>query len=69
MSKRRRRALPPEPLEFAFEYLKDFRAYLMLLALVYLYRFILRRIQGEAELVDEGEDPDEPATASERFLV
>jgi DNA-binding LytR/AlgR family response regulator len=57
------------PLEFAFEYLKDFRTYLMILALVYLYRFILRRIQGEAELVDEGEDPDEPPTTSERFLV
>ncbi len=57
------------PLEFVFEYLKDFRTYLMMLALVYLYRFILRRIQGEAELVEEGEDQDGAATVSERFLV
>lgn len=57
------------PVEFVFEYLKDFRTYLMILALVYLYRFILRRIQGEAELVDEGEDPSETPTPSERFLV
>ena len=57
------------PTEFAFEYLKDFRAYLMILALIHLYRFILRRIQGEAELMDEGEALDEPAVTSERFLV
>ena len=56
-------------LEFTFEYLKDFRTYLMILALIYLYRFILRRIQGEAELVDEGESPSGPATTSERFIV
>ena len=41
----------------------------MILALIHLYRFILRRIQGEAELMDEGEALDEPAVTSERFLV
>ncbi len=58
------------PLEFAFEYLKDFRTYLMTLALIYLYRFILRRVQGEAELMVEGEhEPESRAPTSERFLV
>lgn len=65
----RRYAWDNWPAEFAFEYLKDFRSYMMILALVYLYRFILNRIRGEAELMDEGESADEPAVTSERFLV
>ncbi len=65
----RRYAWDNWPVEFAFEYLKDFRTYMMILVMVYLYRFILRRIQGEAELMDEGDNPDAPAVTSERFLV
>ena len=53
--------------EFGYEYLKDFRTYFVLLALIYLYSFVLRRLQGEAELIDEGDDA-EPRT-SDRFLV
>ncbi len=55
--------------EFGYEYLKDFRTYIMLLALVYLYNFIIRRLQGEAELVAEGREQDTQQSTSERFLV
>lgn len=55
------------PREFAYEYLKDFRTYILVLALVYLYRFILRRLQGEAGLV--GADHDDQEQVSDRFLV
>lgn len=51
-----------------YEYLKDFRAYLGILALIYLYRFVLRRLQGEARFVAEGEE--EPVRdPPDRFLV
>jgi DNA-binding LytR/AlgR family response regulator len=59
------------PDEFFYEYLKDFRSYAGFLALVYLYRFVLRRAQGEAQFLAEG---TEDVTASQqpvtdRFLV
>ncbi|MEL7185695.1 MAG: LytTR family DNA-binding domain-containing protein [Pseudomonadota bacterium] len=53
--------------EFGYEYLKDFRTYLLILALVYLYRFVLRRLQGEAGFVSEGSQVS--AAVSDRFLV
>jgi len=57
------------PVEFGYEYLKDFRAYLLIIVIVYLYRFVLRRLQGEAGFLDEQRD-EEPATGlSDRFLV
>lgn len=43
------------PTQLFYEYLKDFRSYFSLLALVYLYRFILFRLQGEASLLDASE--------------
>lgn len=54
--------------EFAYEYLKDVRTYFYFLAFIYLYRFVLRRLRGEAGFVDAG---DEPAAVSspDRFLV
>ncbi len=55
--------------EFIYEYLKDFRAYLMLVVLVYLYRFILRRLQGEAGFLGEEQDEVPAAGISDRFLV
>lgn len=55
------------PREFAYEYLKDFRTYMLVLVLVYLYRFILRRLRGEAGFVDTERDDDAPV--SDRFLV
>lgn len=59
------------PGELFYEYLKDFRAYWGFIATIYLYRFILRRLQGEAQFLAEGgEDaptPQQPVT--DRFLV
>lgn len=55
--------------EFGYEYLKDFRTYMLILVLVYLYRFVLRRLQGEAGFLST-DDGDAPTTsASDRFLV
>ncbi len=39
--------------DFSYEYLKDFRAYIFILAMVYMYRFILLRLQGEAGFLSE----------------
>ncbi len=57
------------PTEFGYEYLKDFRSYATLLAIVYLYRFVLRRLQGEAEFLSEGREEEAPAPVTDRFLV
>ena len=54
--------------QFVYEYLKDFRTYLVIVALLYLYRFILRRAQGEAGFVDDSDDAGQ-AGVSDRFLV
>jgi hypothetical protein len=57
--------------ELPYEYLKDFRTYAGFLAIIYLYRFVLLRAQGEARLLDPPQDPSvEPRTEyTERFLV
>lgn len=56
--------------EFFYEYLKDVRSYASILAAVYLYRFIIRRLQGEASFVPEGEAGAVlPAEIPDRFLV
>ncbi|MBY6204135.1 LytTR family DNA-binding domain-containing protein [Halomonas denitrificans] len=60
--------------EFGYEYLKDVRTYSAILAIVYLYRFVIRRLRGEAKFVPEGHapdgDPDNDTTrAPDRFLV
>lgn len=55
------------PLQFFYEYLKDFRTYLLIVVLVYLYRFVIRRLQGEAGFLSEGDTDPEPV--SDRFLV
>ena len=55
----------------AYEYLKDSRAYAGMLATVYLYRFMLLRLQGEASLLvapDEGV-PAESIERPQRLLV
>lgn len=54
-----------------YEYLKDARTFLGMVALVELYRLVLRRMQGEARLLD-APDPGVPAESvdrPERFLV
>jgi hypothetical protein len=57
------------PAEFGYEYLKDFRAYMLLIVLIYLYRFILRRLQGEAGFLDADQETTPAAGMSDRFLV
>ena len=52
-----------------YEYLKDFRSYASLLLIIYLYRFVLRRLQGEAEFLSEGREEQAPAPVTDRFLV
>jgi DNA-binding LytR/AlgR family response regulator len=62
---------------FAYEYLKDVRSYLAILAAIWTYRFVLLRAQGEARVLDAPEppagEPPAPAPAAparpERFLV
>ena len=61
----------PWPAELFYEYLKDVRSYTMMVSMIEVYRFIRRRLQGEASLLDrpdEGE-PLEPVDRPERFLV
>jgi len=53
--------------EFGYEYLKDFRSYMLIVVLIYLYRFILRRLQGEAGFL--AEDGTSTTETSDRFLV
>ena len=59
------------PHELFYEYLKDWRSYVSVLAVLLTYRLLLLRLQGEARLLDA---PDEgPSVGSierpERFLV
>jgi hypothetical protein len=61
------------PLEFLYEYRKDAQAYLTVAVVVFGYRFILRRLQGEATYLSE-KDSSENTTAEtpstpERLLI
>lgn len=58
--------------EFGYEYLKDARGYLYSVLFIEVYRLVLRRVQGEARLLDAPDDdvaPAEPVERPERFLV
>jgi len=66
--------------EFAYEYIKDIRTYAGMIATVYLYRFVLLRMQGEARLLDAppadavapavvAANDEPPPDRPERFLV
>ena len=57
--------------EFGYEYLKDVRTYVGVVLIVEGYRFVLRRLQGEASLLAEPDTgpPVEPVDRPERFLV
>ncbi len=59
------------PKELFYEYLKDIRSYASMVAIIEIYRFVLRRWQGEASLLDVPDDgaPVEPVDRPERFLV
>ncbi len=55
------------PSEFAFEYLKDVKLYMLVIIIVYLYRFMLRRLQGEAGFIAEQDQTE--TEVPERILV
>ncbi len=57
--------------EFLYEYLKDIRSFASIVAMIEGYRFLLRRWQGEASLLDAPDEgpPMEPVERPERFLV
>lgn len=59
------------PVELVYEYLKDIRSYATMVAIIEVYRFVLRRRQGEAALLDRPDegDPVEPVERPERFIV
>jgi len=56
---------------FGYEFLKDFRTYFLIIALICLSRLWLMRWQGEARLLVAPEEgpPVEPVDRPERFLV
>ncbi len=61
----------PWPRELLYEYLKDVRTFALIVGVVDGYRFLLRRLQGEVQLLaapDEG-PPVESIERPERFLV
>lgn len=60
------------PRELLYEYIKDVRTFLGAVLLIHGYRFLMRRLQGEATLLDAPDDdtpPVEPVERPERFLV
>lgn len=59
------------PVEFFYEYRKDAQAYLTLALVIAGYRFIVRRLQGEASyLADSAEsETAEPDVPPERLLI
>lgn len=57
----------PFSYEFLYEYRKDAMTYATLVVVIYCYRFIVLRLQGEARYVDEGEESSAPLP--DRLLV
>jgi hypothetical protein len=57
--------------ELLYEYLKDVRSFTSMVLGIEVYRFLLRRWQGEASLLDVPDEgpPVEPLERPERFLV
>ncbi|BDX04891.1 LytR/AlgR family response regulator transcription factor [Planctobacterium marinum] len=48
--------------EFLYEYAKDFRTYFYLLVIIYLYRLVLFRAQGEASVPGTSDDDSQQST-------
>ncbi len=64
-------SIDPLPNVLLYEYLKDVRTFAFIVAITHGYGFLLRRLQGEAQLFaapDEG-PPLEPVERPERLLV
>lgn len=56
-------------LEFGYEYLKDFRSYIAIVATIYLYRFILIRLQGEAAFLSEDHEKAKRDVTADHLLI
>ena len=60
------------PRQLAYEYIKDIQTFFNAVLLMHGYRFVVRRLQGEASLLvapDDDAPPLEPVDRPERFLV
>lgn len=60
------------PRQLAYEYVKDILTFFNAVLLIHGYRFVVRRLQGEASLLaapDDDAPPVEPVERPERFLV
>lgn len=59
------------PRELGYEYLKDWQTYAGVLGILYFYRLLMLRLQGEARLLDTPDEgpPVEPVERPDRFLV
>jgi hypothetical protein len=59
------------PREFLYEYIKDVRSYAGGVTTIEVYRWLLRRLQGEASLLASSDDAPAPSPGErpERFLV
>ena len=65
------------PREFGYEYLKDIRSYAGMVTTIEVYRWLLRRLQGEASILAQADDVPPPGVDNvasmvdrpERFLV
>lgn len=59
------------PMEFFYEYRKDAQAYLTLALVIAGYRFIVRRLQGEASYLSDSAESEtiEPELPPERLLI
>lgn len=56
--------------ELYYEYLKDVRSYIIVLTVLHYSRALLRRVQGEARLLDDSEPPEiTSAPLPKRFVV
>lgn len=59
------------PRQLVYEFLKDWKTYVIFLLIIHFYRLLLLRLQGEARLLDAPDTgaPVEPIDRPERFLV
>jgi hypothetical protein len=55
--------------QFFYEYLKDARTYAIILSVIYLYRHLVLRLQGEASLLGASDTANEKELQSDRILV
>lgn len=53
--------------ELLYEYRKDLFSFIGIILLIHSYRFIISRLQGEADIVNEGENT--PPQVSDRLLI